>query len=334
MKNESIRTQNSNITSSSFNFVGFVLGPTAVGKTEFSFYLAEKCSASILNCDSIQMYKDLDIGSAKPVLSKIEKKISMFMFNEWYPPFVCTAGIFRKKALSILKEELSSRSVLAVGGSGFYIQALERGMYPVKSIKPEIKAQVKEIYIKRGLEHLYKLLCVLDSKYAAQISSKDTYRIFRAMCIILSEEKPLSFIKTSFQEQELPWPYFKIGLYLPRDILLKKVQIRTAKMIKDGLLEEVQGLLNKGLQDWPIMKSVGYGESVLFLQNKLSKDELQNHIISRTMRLVKKQMSWFKRDKSIQWYLSENKNWLKIYNDCLLKINILKRELSEKKKLI
>ncbi len=326
MKTESIRTQNSNTTSSSFNFVGFILGPTAVGKTEFSFYLAEKCSASILNCDSIQMYKDLNIGSAKPAFSKIKKKIPMFMFDEWNSPFVCTAGIFRKKALNILKKELPSRSVLAVGGSGFYVQALERGMYPIKPIKPEVKTQVKEIHKKRGLEHLYKLLCILDSKYAAQISSKDTYRIFRAMCIILSEEKPLSFIKASFQEQKLPWPYFKVGLYLPRDILLKKVQIRTAKMIKDGLLEEVQSLLNKGLQDWPLMKSVGYGESVLFLQNKLSKDELQSHIVSRTMRLVKKQISWFKRDKNIQWYLSENKNWLKIHNDCLQKLNSFKNK--------
>ena len=84
-------------------------------------------------------------------------------------------------------------------------------------------------------------------------------------------------------------------------------------MIKEGLLEEVQNLLDKGLKNWPLMKSVGYRESILFLQNQFSREELKPRIIHRTMRLVKKQMSWFRRDKNIQWYLSEKKNWPKIY---------------------
>ena len=269
-KHNIVQNKKNNIVSS----VGFVLGPTAVGKTDFSFYLAERLSASILNCDSIQMYKYLNIGSSKPKLEKIQKKIPVFMFDEWEPPFVCTAGTFRRKALEILKSELLSRSVIAVGGSGFYVQALEKGMYPIKPVKPEIKKQVEEIYKKRGSKHLYKLLCFLDPKYVTQISSKDTYRVFRSICIILSEEKPLSIIQSFFQEQQLPWPYLKIGLYLPRDVLLKKIQIRTEKMIHNGLLEEVQDLLNKRLKNWPLMKSVGYMESVLFLENKISKDEL------------------------------------------------------------
>ena len=332
--------------SSSFG-VTFLLGPTAVGKTHLSLYLAEKLSASILNCDSIQMYKGLDIGSAKPQLqhcgylknglnqhfifsnceedfssNEVEKfsesqnyikKIPAFLFDEWEPPFICTAGLFRKKALSVLKQELSHRPVLAVGGSGFYIQALEKGMYPIGEVKPEIKQQVNKIHKEKGLEHLYKLLQFLDPEYAKQIPAQDSYRIFRGICIILSEEKPLSLIRSSFKKQKLPWPYLKVGLYLPREALLKNVQERTHNMIKGGLLEETQALLDKGLADWPVMRSVGYREAVLFLQNNFFKDELKNRIIHRTMGLVKKQMSWFKRDKSIQWYLSENKNWSNIY---------------------
>ena len=291
----------------------FLLGPTAVGKTSCSFYLAEKLSASILNCDSIQMYKGLDIGSAKPVLNRNKKKIPLFLFDEWDPPFICTAGKFREKALLVLKKELPCRSMLAVGGSGFYIQALEKGMYPIKSIKPDITKLVKETQNERGLEHLYSLLQFLDPEYAKQISSQDSYRIFRGICIILSEQKPLSLVCSSFQEQKLPYPYLKVGLYLPREILLKNIQVRTEKMIKEGLLEEVQNLLDKGLKNWPLMKSVGYRESILFLQNQFSREELKPRIIHRTMRLVKKQMSWFRRDKNIQWYLSEKKNWPKIY---------------------
>ncbi len=296
---------------SSFRVI-FLLGPTAVGKTDLSFYLAEKLSASILNCDSISMYKGMDVGSAKPRFRI--KNTPAFLFDEWEPPFTCTAGLFREKALSILEKELSYRSVLAVGGSGFYIQALEKGMYPIKEVKPEIKQQVQKIHKEKGLEHLYKLLQFLDPEYAKQISAQDTYRIFRGTCIILSEEKPMSFLRSSFKEQKLPWPYLKVGLCLPREVLLKNVQKRTSQMIKEGLLEETQTLLNKGLKDWPLMKSVGYKEAVLCLSNQLSKEELKNKIVHRTMKLAKRQMSWFKRDKSIHWYLYTTENRLKIYN--------------------
>ena len=299
----------------------FLIGPTAVGKTDFSFHLAEHLSASILNCDSIQMYKGLDIGSAKPDFLKRQKQ---FLFDQWDPPFVCTAGVFRKTALSILEKELPHRPVLAVGGSGFYVQALEKGMYDIKPVKQEIKKRIGEIQKKRGSEHLYHLLQFLDPEYARHISSQDTYRIFRAISIILSEEKPLSLIRASFQVKKLPWPYLKIGLYLTKDTLLKRVTERTEKMIKAGLLEEVQELLDRGLLEWPVLKSVGYKESVLFLQNKISKEEWKMSIIYRTMRLVKKQLSWFKRDKDIKWYLSESKNWLKIQQD-------IKKHLSENK---
>ena len=290
----------------------FLLGPTAVGKTDFSFYLMEHLSASVLNCDSIQMYKGLNVGSAKPDFLKKQKQ---FLFDQWDPPFVCTAGLFRKTALAVLEKELPHRPVLVVGGSGFYVQALEKGMYDIKSVKPEIKKRIKEIQRKRGSGHLYRLLEFLDPEYARKISSQDTYRILRAMSIILSEEKPMSLIRSSFQIKKLPWPYLKIGLYLKKEALLKRVTERTEKMIKNGLLEEVQGFLDKGFIDWPLLKSVGYKESVLFLQNKISKEELKTDIICRTMRLAKKQLSWFKRDKDIKWYLSERSNWLKIQED-------------------
>ena len=111
----------------------------------------------------------------------------------------------------------------------FIIQALEKGMYPIKSIKPDITKLVKETQNERGLEHLYSLLQFLDPEYAKQISSQDSYRIFRGICIILSEQKPLSLVCSSFQEQKLPYPYLKVGLYLPREILLKNIQVRNRK---------------------------------------------------------------------------------------------------------
>ncbi len=282
-----------------------VFGPTAVGKTRLSFYIAEKLSASILNCDSIAMYKGLDIGSAKPVHEINQAKIPLFLFDEWEPPQMGTAGAFRKKALAILKQEVKSPLVLLVGGSGFYIQALEKGMYPVGPVAEKIKQQVQTTQKEKGTKGMYQWLKSLDPEYARQISSQDSYRIHRALCLALSEKKSLSAIRTNFKAQKLPHPFLKVGLYLPRSALLKNIQARTDHMIKAGLLEETETLLKKELEDWPLMGSVGYKEAVLYLKNQISKEEMRDCIVQRTSQLAKKQLAWFKRDKAIHWYLSE-----------------------------
>ena len=286
----------------------FLVGPTATGKTKLSLELAKKWSASILNCDTIQMYKGLDIGSAKPSIKERTKKPPPFyyFFDMWQPPFVCTAGLFRKEALTILKRELACRPVIAVGGSGFYIQALEQGMLPVKEVPTVLQKLVRETHKKKGLPYLYQWLVDLDPMYAKKISAKDSYRIFRAICLILSEKKNLSIIQTNFErnKKKLPYPILKIGLYLSKSDLLDKVHIRTRAMLEQGLVAETQSLLNKGLRAWPVMKSIGYKESVLFLNKQITKDELHDRIVRRTMRLAKKQMVWFKRDPNIHWCLS------------------------------
>ena len=300
---------------SKFHTLVFIVGPTAVGKTNLSLFLAERLPAAILNCDSVQMFRGLNIGSAKPVFKKYSDNISFFLYDQWDPPFVCSAGDFRKKALSVLNKELAERPVLAVGGSGFYIQALEKGMYPVKKMNPEIKSMVNTIRKEKGVDHLYSLLKVLDPEYARVVSSRDAYRISRGLCLLLSEKKSISQIRLSFKLQNLPYPVYKIGLYLPKRELLKRVQDRTKQMLQEGLLDEVKRLLDMGFEDWPLMNSVGYKECVLFLKGKFfSKDDLEKRIVQRTMQLAKKQMVWFKRDKNIRWYISEGQ-WQTIYKD-------------------
>ena len=187
-------------------------------------------------------------------------------------------------------------------------------MYSVGEISPEIKTMVSKIHKEKGVEHLHFLLNVLDPEHARTVSPKDTYRIFRGLCLLLSEQKSVSQIRLSFQEQKLPYPVYKVGLYLPKLELLKRVQNRAKQMLKNGLLNEVRGLLNRGFESWPLLNSVGYKECVLFLKNEFSESELEVRIVQRTMQLAKKQMAWFKRDKSIRWYLS-NERWQAIYKD-------------------
>ena len=280
-----------------------VMGPTAVGKTDLSFFLAGKLGAGILNCDSVQMFKELNIGSAKKTsFTSAEKKVPLFLFDEFTAPSICTAGLFRRKAFKVLQTELKKQPIIAVGGSGFYIKAIETGMFKVKAVPKAITEKLQLLQKTKGLAYLYSMLKKKDPSYAKKISSKDSYRILRGLSLILSENKTMSVIAGSFKKQKPLWPVIKIGLSLPKEKLLKNVKTRTQKMLKEGLLDEVQNLIDKGFADWPLMKSVGYKECADYLKGRIKKEDLQEAIVTRTMRLAKKQNTWLRQDKDIIWH--------------------------------
>ena len=287
----------------------FVVGPTAVGKTDWAIQWARQDSGCILNSDSIQVYKDLKIGSAKPDFEKY-KDITYYLFDEISAPQVWTAGDFRRKAFKILEKELPQRRVFVVGGSGFYIQALEKGMYKIKTPERRSTDQWKN----KDISYLYELLKKKDPETAQQISPKDRYRILRSLILMDREGKTVSQIKREFREQKPPWPYLKVGLNISREELLKRVEKRVWKMLKEGLVEEIEQLLNRGLRDWRPLNSIGYREGILYLDGKIKREELANKIVSSTMFLAKKQKTWFKRDTSIKWF-DFNQPALKVYKE-------------------
>ena len=308
----------------------FIVGATAVGKTDLALELAKlvqsrkKTPVGILNGDSIQLYKELNIGSAKPDFSS-NPYINFYLFNELKAPKVSTAGFFRKKALEILNQKLPTEILFLVGGSGFYLQALEKGMYPVKNLlkKPSDSASYSSLLHdsrrignlpknKSDTKELYKELAQKDPKLAVKISPNDKYRILRALSLIKTERKTVSQIKKEFKEQRLVWPYLKIGLQIPKEQLLKRVQQRTQVMLKKGLIEETQDLVNKGFKNWRPLNSIGYKEVLLYLDGKIKKEELESDIVSKTMKLAKKQKTWFKKDKNIRWF-DWNLSPLKVY---------------------
>ena len=291
----------------------FILGPTAVGKTDWALEWAKQSPSCVLNSDSIQAYKELNIGAAKPDFTKYPS-ISFHLFNEVSAPQIWTAGDFRKKALGILKKELPERNTFIVGGSGFYIQALEKGMYPVKQPKDRDKRQWENLEKEKGLSFLYDLLKKQDPEIAKQISPQDRYRILRSLQLIESEGKKVSEIKKKFKEQKLPCPYLKLGLKISKEELLKRVKNRSEGMLKEGLIEEVDSLLKKGFKGWRPLNSVGYKEVCLYLEGKIKKEDLLERIVSSSMSLAKKQKTWFKRDKNIKWYDYKTKA-LKVYKE-------------------
>lgn len=295
------------------NRLVFIVGPTAVGKTDMALQWAEQRPSCIINSDSIQVYKDLNIGSAKPDFKKYPH-IPFHLFDQISVPQVWTAGEFRKQALQILKKEMKTKTALIVGGSGFYIQALEKGMYPVCPAPHNAIQKLEGLLKKKGLKGVYQDLKKKDPISARQINPQDKYRILRALSLIESEGKPASRIKQEFKEQKLPWPCLKVGLRIPKEELLKRVRKRTEKMIQKGLIEEIEILIKKGFQDWRPLSSVGYKEGRLYLQGKIKKENLIEEITSSTMSLAKKQNTWFKRDKAVKW-VDWDQPTLKVYKE-------------------
>ncbi|MCY4512133.1 MAG: tRNA (adenosine(37)-N6)-dimethylallyltransferase MiaA [Bdellovibrionales bacterium] len=279
----------------------FLVGPTASGKTDWAVKWADKNGGVIVNGDSVQIYRELNIGSAKPDFTQYPS-ISHYLFGLVKAPQVWTAGDYRKNALKILHKELPGNKAFVVGGSGFYIRALEKGMYPIRKASEDIMEELNTLYKSKGLEFLYKELQKKDPEHARKIGLEDRYRVLRSLAIIKSEGCSVSEIKRRFSPEKLPWPYLKIGLDISREELVKRVENRTRIMLKKGLIEETEDLLHRGFESWKPLQSVGYRESVLFLKGKLSKDALYSQIVQNTLSLAKKQKTWFQKDKDIIWY--------------------------------
>lgn len=290
--------------------VVFILGPTASGKSQLALRLAQKFKAPIINSDSLQFYADLSIGSAAPSQDDF-LKAPHFLFHEVQPPHTVTAAWFYKRTMSLLKElELKKTPVVfIVGGTGFYLNILEKGLLPIGGENAELRTSL-ERQIDQGLGlDLYKKLQELDSVWSQKIKPQDNYRIVRALEAILTTGKKMSETHAEWEANRPQFPYelIKIGLTGSRSLLLDRVTQRTQMMIEAGVISEVQALFEKGYASWTPLKSVGYREVVLFLNGHLnSLDELKAEIIKSTMLLIKKQKTWFKRDSSIHWLDIEN----------------------------
>lgn len=279
----------------------FIVGPTCSGKSEWALRLAEAFSGSILNADSIQFYEGLNIGSAKPEFQKIPA-IPHFLFQEAHPPQVLTAGDFRRKALKILTKEISKgRTVFVTGGSGFYIQALEKGMFPIQPVPKKIIEELSEQQKRKGFLYLYRKLLKKDPLSAKAISPKDHYRVIRALAVIKNEGRPLSEIKRENRVKELPWLYKKIGLKISKENLRKRVVFRVQTMLRKGIIEETESFIKRGFAHWKPLQSVGYKECLLYLRGEIKKEDLEDEIVRRTLNLAKKQKTWFQKDKNILW---------------------------------
>jgi tRNA dimethylallyltransferase len=285
-----------------------ICGATATGKTDLAFNWAKRLQTEIVSFDSVQVYKRFDIGTAKP--SKfMMKEVKHYFIDEVEPDEIFSAGDFRRKAMPLIDNLVKSRgTAVLVGGTGFYLQALLKGMYEAPPVDPAIKNSLQQEVIEKGLGKLHSELSEKDPVWAKRVHPNDQYRILRALELVRSGVKP-SELRESFEGSSghpgylLGYPITVIGLRRKKEILKSVIETRTAGMLGKGLIEETESLI----RDYPNprprpLDSVGYKEVASFLEGKISREAIGPEIVKNTLALVKRQSTWFKRDTQIRWF--------------------------------
>ena len=288
-----------------------ILGPTAVGKTTLSIRLAKKFGGEIISADSRQVYKEMDIGTAKPIKKEM-RGIPHYLLDVVNPKRRFTVTQYRKLALkAINKIHKKNKVPFLVGGTGFYIQAVVDGIV-IPEVPPDWKLRKK--LAKKSVKELYRLLKKLDPKRAKTIEKENPRRLIRAIEIVLKTKKPVPLLKKSLR----PYPVLMIGIKKSPQELKKRIKKRFLTWLKRGLIMEVINLRKSGLS-WKRIEDFGIHYRVIaeYLQNKIEEKEMIENSIKEIENYAKRQMTWFKRDKRIQWLENCNqiekliKNFLK-----------------------
>ncbi|HEX4924527.1 MAG TPA: tRNA (adenosine(37)-N6)-dimethylallyltransferase MiaA [Bdellovibrionales bacterium] len=288
----------------SIPFVVFIHGPTATGKTELAVRAAELFKGEIINCDSVQVYGSLDVGAAKPSREQLDRA-THHLIGHVADGHTYTAGEYRRDALEVIASRFKEGVDLffVVGGSGFYSQALVKGLYPVPPSDPAVRADLQERLTRDGLGALFAELEGRDPGYARKIGPNDRYRIVRALEVLATSGfSTMKDVLVAFESQRPPFRYVQVGLNHLRSRLRERVEFRTRAMLRAGLADETRALLARGLGPWPALRSVGYKECVDALEGRLPFEELETMIAQSTMQLAKRQMTWFRRDRRIVWF--------------------------------
>ena len=282
-----------------------IAGPTAVGKTKLSLSIAKILSGEIISSDSMQVYKEMDVGTAK--VSKEERKIvkhHLIDIKEISESF--NVSDYFREAHRAIRDVLSEGKVpIVVGGSGFYIHALLYGppMGPPSNV--EIRKDLEEKLKKFGAEFLYEKLELLDPEYAKTITNRDRHKIIRSLEIITITQKKVSDIPKPKMDQNLLYNYRLWFLSQPRVDLYLKVEKRCDEMIKNGFIQEVEKLEKKGLRDnYSVSQAIGYRQCLEYLDSKRSAEDKIKFVSDfkrASKKYVKRQFTWFKKEANFRW---------------------------------
>ena len=278
-----------------------VTGPTAVGKTALTMELAQHYGVPIINADSRQIYRELKIGTAAPTDEQLRQVPHLFVGSKSIDDYY-NASMYEQEVLSYIKESSSPIDLLS-GGSMMYIDAVCNGIDDIPTVRDDIREEMKRRYQEEGLEALCEELRQLDPEHYAIVDRQNYRRVIHALEICHQTGKTYTSFRTQ-QKKERPFRIVKIGLNREREELYTRINQRVDQMMNDGLLDEVKGLINK--RETNALNTVGYKELFEYLDGRWPLDEAIERIKGNTRRYARKQLTWYKRDVTMQWFHPDN----------------------------
>jgi tRNA dimethylallyltransferase len=292
-----------------------IAGPTAVGKTDVAIQLAKKWDTEIISADSRQFYSEISIGTAKPDQHQLAQVKHHFVGQLSISDYF-NVSKYENEVLQLLNALFENHDlVFIVGGSGLYLDAVCRGIDDFPDPEPELRNNLKNIYLEKGIEELQKMLLQLDPEYYASVDLQNPNRILRALEVCHTTGKKFSELRLN-SSKERNFNCIKIGLNLPRPELFARIESRVDEMISNGLIAEVKNMLP--FRYLNSLNTVGYKEIFDFLDSKTTLEQAIVNIKTNTRRYAKRQLTWFKRTDEYKWFeptqLDEIANY--ITNEC------------------
>ncbi len=288
-----------------------IVGPTCSGKTQLSLDIADHLNTEIISADSRQVYKLLDIGTAKPSTSEL-KKIKHHFISTLNPDENINVSDFEIKALKIINRIQSHNKIpIVVGGSGLYIKALVDGIFNSVDKDEDYRSELMEERKEFGDEYLYEKLKKIDPVSASKMLPQNYKRVIRALEVYHLTGIPIWKLQQEYK-RDVEYEFLQFGLKWDRGTLYKNIEKRVDEMIESGLVEEVKNILNKGYnKNINALNTVGYKEIISSLGGEISLERAIDLIKRNTRRFAKRQLTWFNKDERINWITINNFDDLK-----------------------
>lgn len=285
-----------------------ICGPTASGKTALSIEVAKKINGEIISCDSMQIYKDMNIGTAKPTKEEMGE-IKHYLIDYVLPTERYSVAEYKKDAKKAIKEVIEKGKIpIIVGGTGLYVDSLIYEIeYPEIKFDEEYRKKLEKEVEEEGLEKLYEKAKKIDPIAIQKISKTDKKRILRVLEIYHATGKTKTEQEIISRQKEPEYAYKVYGLLWDRQKLYDRINLRVDIMIEQGLIEEVKTILKKYSEFPTAMQGLGYKEVVQYLNKEITKEEMIEKIKQETRRYAKRQMTWFRKNKQTIWLNAEDK---------------------------
>lgn len=280
-----------------------ILGPTAVGKTALALEIAAQSEGEIVNADSQQVYRYMDIGTGKPSVADRER-VRHHLIDVVYPDQEFNAAMFRHLGSEVIQQiDERKRNAMVCGGTGLYLKVLTRGLFEGPGQDLKLRASLEKEIEEAGMISVYRRLAEIDPTVPSTIHPNDRLRTIRALEVYQLTGKPISQWQEEHRFQEQPYDVLKIGLNRERAELYDRINRRSTAMVDAGFLDEVRALVARGYSlDLKSLRSVGYAQMGKVVRGTLTIDAALEEMQRETRHLAKRQLTWFRGDKEIRWF--------------------------------